>query len=59
MVGKMHTHNGKKVYHRKDGALKIHGVRHSAYDLSKDLAIHAKRRPRPDYPHEGDKHFWI
>lgn len=53
--GRIHTHNGKRVYHRADGGLKFHGRRHSEYSPARDRAHHTKKHPgKAGYPHTGD-----
>jgi len=59
MPGKVHTHNGKRVYHRKGGALRFHGRDHSRYMPSLDRKRKAKhvlsKKRRHKYPHAGDR----
>jgi len=53
--GKVHEHNGKRVYHRADGALLFHGRRHSEYSPQKDRKHHTRVHPeKSGYPHAGD-----
>jgi hypothetical protein len=58
MPGKVHVHNGKRVYHRRDGALTFHGRRHSRYTPSLDRKRKAKTvlsaKKHKKYPHAGD-----
>lgn len=58
MPGKVHTHKGKRVYHRKGGALRFHSRDHSRYMLSLDRKRRAKTvlkgKRRKYYPHSGD-----
>ena len=60
MPGRVHEHNGIRVYHRADGALRFHGMGHSRYMLGRDIK-HKKdkagkigRPPKKGYPHAGD-----
>lgn len=59
MPGKVHTHNGKRVYHRKGGALRFHGRDHSRYMPSLDRKRKAKhvlkKKRQHKYPHAGDR----
>jgi len=44
-----------RAYHRADGALIIHGRRHSEYSPQKDRQHKAQDRPgKAGYPHAGD-----
>ncbi len=57
--GRVHEHpiNGvlTRVYHRADGALMIHGRRHSKYSPQKDRQHHTNKHPgKAGYPHAGD-----
>ena len=55
MVGVLHQHDGIWVYHRKDGALRFHGVAHSRHIPALDRKRKAKYAPpNPNYPHAGD-----
>ncbi|MCF7798785.1 hypothetical protein K9M74_02680 [Candidatus Woesearchaeota archaeon] len=59
MPHKIHYHKGYGwVYHRKDGAIVIHGRRHSKRDLKKDrqrmAKSHLKKKQRQGYGHTGD-----
>lgn len=53
--GRIHEHNGKRVYHRADGALLFHGRRHSEYSPRRDRQHPGKYAPlKAGYPHAGD-----
>lgn len=58
MPGKVHVHKGKRVYHRKGGALRFHGREHSHYMPSLDRKRKAKHvlsaKKHKKYPHSGD-----
>lgn len=59
MPGRVHKHPDYgvnfPVYHRADGALIIHGCRHSRYMPSRDAKVHATKRPeKQGYPQAGD-----
>ena len=60
MTGVLHKHpekgfGGLLLYHRKDGAIKIHGEKHSRHIPALDRQRRAKERPPSrGYPHAGD-----
>lgn len=55
MTGVLHQHDGIWVYHRKDGALRLHGVKHSRHIPALDRKRNAKYAPpSTGYPHAGD-----
>lgn len=64
MPGRIHEHDGMKVYHRRDGALVFHGRHHSRYlpglDRKRPVNRWGKptraenRPPKKHYPHAGD-----
>lgn len=60
MPGRVHVHDGLRVYHRKGGALNFHRVDHSRYMPGRD-AKHKRdkkgkigRPPKKGYPQAGD-----
>lgn len=55
MPGRVHEHDGIRVYHRKDGALRFHGRKHSRYLIGRDIKRRAAERPeKRGYPQAGD-----
>lgn len=60
MPGRVHEHNGWKVYHRPDGALMFHGEPHARYSLGRDKKHKTDKKgkigrpPKKGYPHAGD-----